>query len=66
MGLYSEVLIITRILHVIFGGLISGRAYFWRGLLSEVYGISTGENIVVPGFCLIHDEKKVAYHKCSN
>ena len=40
LTVYLGGLIIGRInLRLKFGGLIFGRAYFWRGLLSEFYGI---------------------------
>ena len=44
MGLYSGGLLIGKIFASdIWGGGIFGRAYFWRGLLSEFYGINPAQ-----------------------
>ena len=39
MGLYLELLLSKGFLRLRFGGLIFGRAYFWRGISSEFYGM---------------------------
>ena len=44
----QEGLFIGRIFALRFGGLIFGRAYFWRSLLSEFYGLYTWSIVYSP------------------